>query len=202
MNNSAIMGSQIAAARALAEISQTKLAERAQMDLQALVNLEARRNVPTIPVPSCQGYNWPLRNWGPCFSPNAMEPEWVDCQVNLSCVYGASHHQDRIRISFDCDVSRKIRIAIERTVNHGKKRGNRASDAGLPSAFCGSEVSYYGNGAIKMEAESGRKIRRFNQEPNRCIVAHSPDHAWVAANDPVRKVVEQHLPPSGATREF
>lgn len=95
-----------------------------------------------------------------------------------------------------------MRIALERTVDHGKKRGSRASDAGLLSAFCGSEVSYYGNGAIKMEAKSGRKIRRFIQEPNRCIAAHSPDYVWVAANDPVRKVVEQHLLPSGATREF
>lgn len=67
MNNSAIMSSQIAAARALTEVSQTKWAERAQVDLPALVNLEARRNVPNDPSAELSRIQLALEKLGAVF---------------------------------------------------------------------------------------------------------------------------------------
>lgn len=49
MKSPAITGSQIAAARAFTEMSQAKLAGRAQVELSVLAELEARRNAPNDP---------------------------------------------------------------------------------------------------------------------------------------------------------
>lgn len=67
MNNPAITGSQITAARALTEISQAKLAERAQVELPALASLEARRNVPNDPSAELSRIRFALEQMGAVF---------------------------------------------------------------------------------------------------------------------------------------
>jgi hypothetical protein len=67
MSNPAITGSQIAAARALTELSQAQLAERALVELPALASLEARRNAPNHPSAELSRIRLALEQMGAVF---------------------------------------------------------------------------------------------------------------------------------------
>lgn len=67
MKSSGITGSQIVAARALTEISQAKLAQRAQVELPALVGLEARRNIPNVSTAELSRIRLVLEHMGAVF---------------------------------------------------------------------------------------------------------------------------------------
>ena len=64
-----ITGSQIAAARALTEVSQEKLAVLAQVDLSILTGLENRRNLANDPSADLSKIRQALENLGAVFVP-------------------------------------------------------------------------------------------------------------------------------------
>ena len=64
-----ITGSQIVAARALTEVSQAKLAARAQVDLLTLVSLESRHNLPNDPNEDLSRIRKALEDLGAVFVP-------------------------------------------------------------------------------------------------------------------------------------
>jgi hypothetical protein len=67
MKSPAITGSQITAARALTGISQAKLAERAQVALPAVADLEARHNIPNAPSAELSRIRLALEQMGAVF---------------------------------------------------------------------------------------------------------------------------------------